>query len=136
MKTVNLFLGIMLFCMSALAQNDTSGTDAVFLVVEKMPEFPGGNNGMFTFISENVVYPEYEKIHHISGTCYVSFIVEKDGSVTDSKVIRGVGNGLGCDQEALRVMKLMPNWSPGMQNGRPVRTRFNLPIKFTLREPK
>ncbi|HXH19815.1 MAG TPA: TonB family protein [Chitinophagales bacterium] len=95
-----------------------------------MPEFPGGNHAFKKFMERTLVYPPVAKRLGIEGTVYVSFVVERDGSITDVKVIWSVHNLL--DNEAMRVMKLMPNWKPGMQNGKPVRVRYKLPINFTL----
>lgn len=100
---------------------------------EIMPEYIGGIGAMSEFIIQHVKYPKYERNHGVSGTCYVTFVVEKDGSVTDVRILRGVAGGPGCDKEALRVINLMPKWKPGIQGGRIVRVQFNLPIKFTLR---
>ena len=102
-------------------------------IVEQMPTFPGGEQEMMKYIQKNVSYPQMEKEGQIQGTCYVTFVVEKDGSITDVKVLRGVSGGPGCDKEAMRVVKSMPNWKAGKQNGREVRVQFNLPIKFILR---
>src|SRR6218665_311315 len=107
--------------------------EAPLTIVEKMPTFPGGEAEMMKFIQKNVQYPQVEKEAGISGTCYVTFVVEKDGNITDVKVLRGVSGGPGCDREAIRVVKSMPAWKAGKQNGREVRVQFNLPIKFTLR---
>jgi len=107
--------------------------EAPLTIVEQMPTFPGGEAEMMKFIQKNVQYPQVEKEAGISGTCYVTFVVEKDGSITDVKVLRGVNGGPGCDKEAIRVVKAMPGWKPGKQNGREVRVQFNLPIKFTIR---
>lgn len=107
--------------------------EAPLTIVEQMPTFPGGDAEMMKFIQKNVQYPQVEKEAGISGTCYVTFVVEKDGSITDVKVLRGVSGGPGCDKEAMRVVKSMPGWKAGKQNGREVRVQFNLPIKFTLR---
>lgn len=107
--------------------------EQIFTIVEQQPEFPGGYEAMMKFIQKNVNYPQVEKEAGISGTCYVNFVVEKDGSITDVKVLRGVSGGPGCDKEAVRVVKSMPGWKPGKQNGSAVRVYFNLPIKFTLR---
>ncbi len=102
-------------------------------IVEQMPAFPGGELEMMKYIQKNVQYPQVEKEAGISGTCYVTFVVEKNGSITDVKVLRGVSGGPGCDKEAQRVVKAMPAWKAGKQNGREVRVQFNLPIKFILR---
>jgi protein TonB len=107
--------------------------EAPLTIVEQMPTFPGGEAEMMKYIQKNVQYPQVEKEAGVSGTCYVTFVVEKDGNITDVKVLRGVNGGPGCDREAIRVVKSMPNWKPGKQNGREVRVQFNLPIKFTLR---
>jgi len=107
--------------------------EAPLTIVEQMPTFPGGEAEMMKYIQKNVQYPQVEKEAGISGTCYVTFVVEKNGDITDVKVLRGVSGGPGCDREAIRVVKSMPGWKPGKQNGREVRVQFNLPIKFTLR---
>ncbi|MGQ0829799.1 MAG: energy transducer TonB [Bacteroidota bacterium] len=107
--------------------------EAPLTIVEQMPTFPGGEGEMMKYIQKNVQYPQVEKEAGISGTCYVTFVVEKDGRISDVKVLRGVSGGPGCDKEAIRVVKSMPSWKPGKQNGREVRVQFNLPIKFTLR---
>lgn len=99
-------------------------TDAL----EVMPEFPGGNEAMVKFIQENVVYPEKAKEKGISGKTYVSFVIEKDGSITDVKVARGFDKS--CDDEAVRVVKSMPKWTPGKVKGQPVRVNFTMPFVF------
>lgn len=102
----------------------------IFLVVENMPEFPGGEAGMYKFINKNIDYPRMAKESGISGRVFITFVVERDGSVTDVKVLRGIGGG--CDEEAIRVIKMMPKWNPGKQRGKPVRVQYRMPIKFTL----
>ena len=105
-------------------------TDQVFQVVEVAPEFPGGMEALIKYLSENIKYPEQAKKDTIQGKVYISFVVEKDGSVADAKVLRGIGGG--CDEEALRVVNAMPKWTPGKQRNTPVRVQFNLPIAFKL----
>lgn len=102
----------------------------VYDVVEQMPTYPGGTKGMIDFLGKNTKYPEDAIKKDIQGTVYVQFIVEKDGSVSNIKVIRGVHPSL--DAEAIRVTKLMENWTPGKQNGKPVSVRFTMPVKFRL----
>jgi len=102
----------------------------VFTVVEVMPEFPGGSNALMNFIANNIKYPEEARRDTIQGRVFVNFVVEKDGSVSNVKVLRGIGGG--CDEEAKRVVALMPNWTPGYQEGKAVRVSFNLPIRFML----
>jgi protein TonB len=95
-----------------------------------MPEFPGGYNAIPSYISKNIVYPEKAKKEKIEGRVFVNFIVEKDGKVSDVKVLRGIGGG--CDEEAMRVVREMPDWTPGMQDGQAVRVSYNVPIVFAL----
>ncbi len=96
--------------------------------LEVMPEFPGGNEAMVKFLQENVVYPEKAKKKGISGKTYVSFVIEKDGSITDVKVARGFDKS--CDAEAVRVVKSMPKWTPGKAKGQFVRVNFTMPFVF------
>jgi len=103
-----------------------------FMFVEQMPEFPGGNDSLKGFINRTIKYPELAKESDPEGTIYVNFVVESDGSITNPIILRGIGSG--CDEEALRVIKLMPKWIPGKQNGKVVRVQYNLPIKFKLDE--
>ncbi len=107
----------------------TSG-DAAFEKVEKMPAYPGGHDALVKFMIENIKYPEAAKKAKVQGTVFVSFIVKADGTVTDTKVLRGIGSG--CDEEALRVVGLMPKWTPGENKGKKVDVAFNLPVKFAL----
>jgi len=104
--------------------------EKIFLVVEEMPSFPGGDQEMYRFIGKNIEYPRMAKESGISGRVFVTFVVEKDGRVTDVAILRGIGGG--CDEEAIRVIKSMPKWNAGMQRGKPVRVQFRMPIKFTL----
>ena len=103
----------------------------VFTVVEENPEFDGGMEGLYKYLSSNIHYPEKAKEEKIQGRVFVTFVIEKDGSVSDAKVIRGIGGG--CDEEALRVVNNMPKWKPGKQKGKPVRVQYNLPIYFQLK---
>lgn len=101
-----------------------------FMVVENMPEFPGGDLGLMKYIQKNVKYPPIAKEYNITGKVYVSFIVDKSGSVTNVKIVRGVDKSL--DAEALRVVKSLPKYKPGKQRGKAVRVMFTIPINFTL----
>jgi periplasmic protein TonB len=102
-----------------------------FLIVEQMPQFPGGDEEALKFIKENTHYPQMAKETGISGTVFVEFVVGKDGRISNVRILRGIGGG--CDEEAVRVVKSMPTWKPGKQNGIAVPVFFKLPIKFTLR---
>ena len=104
--------------------------DEVFMVVENMPEFPGGDLGLMKYIQKNVKYPPIAKEYNITGKVYISFVVDKSGSVTNVKVVRGVDKNL--DAEAVRVIKSLPKYKPGMQKGKPVRVMFTIPINFNL----
>lgn len=104
--------------------------DEVFTIVETNPSFPGGEAAMYKYLGKNMKYPPIARDNNIQGRVYVSFVVEKDGSITDVRVLRGIGGG--CDEEAKRVVKSMPKWSAGRQRGKAVRVRFNLPILFKL----
>lgn len=102
----------------------------VFDVVEQMPSFPGGNDALMKFLQENVKYPVVAQENGVQGRVVVSFVVEKDGSITDVKVVRSVDPSL--DKEATRVVKSMPRWIPGKQNGAAVRVKYNVPVSFRL----
>ena len=113
----------------AVSADNTIG-DALIDPVEDEPQFPGGMEALMKYLSENIKYPEQAKKENIQGRVYVTFVVEKDGSITDAKVLRSIGGG--CDEEALRVVNAMPKWEPGKLQGTPVRVQFNLPIVFKL----
>ncbi len=103
----------------------------VFLdVAEKMPEFVGGMEKLMKFLESKINYPKKAIDDEVQGNVYVQFIVNKDGSISDANVLRGIGNG--CDKEALRVINSMPNWIPGENNEQKVRVKYTLPIKFVL----
>ena len=102
----------------------------VFKVVEKMPEYPGGMNELLKFLAQNVRYPEIAKKENIQGMVVVQFIIGKDGAIIDPHVVQGIGGG--ANEEALRVVKMMPKWKPGIQRGQAVNVQFNLPIRFML----
>ena len=104
--------------------------DEFFMVVENMPIFPGGDLGLMKYIQKHVKYPAIAKEYNITGKVYVSFIVDKSGSVTNVKIVRGVDKNL--DAEALRVVKSLPKYKPGKQRGKSVRVMFTIPINFTL----
>ena len=113
------------------AENKSPGE--IFTMVEEMPEFPGGTMEMMKYIQKNIVYPKSAKEKKIAGKCFLKFIVNKDGSISDALVVKPVENCPECDAEALRVVKSMPVWTPAKQGGKPVSCYFNLPVNFTLR---
>ena len=108
----------------------TSAIDTVYSIAEENPEFPGGMAECYKWIGKELQYPTTSAENGIQGRVVVSFVVNTDGSISDAKVIRGVDPHL--DKEALRVISKMPKWTPGKQNGKPVRCAFNLPLRFKL----
>ena len=126
-----------------ISQSDTSAIDddvmcggydddLAYTVCDEDPEFPGGIEALYEFLQANIQYPEKALANHIEGKVYVSFVVETDGSISFSKVLRDIGGG--CGLEALRVVRSMPRWKPGKRSGEIVRVQYNLPISFTLPE--
>jgi len=109
----------------------TKDANGVYMVVETMPQFPGGEEARINYMANNVKYPATAKEKGVQGMVIVSFVVEKDGSIGDAKVVRGVEKSL--DTEALRVVKEMPRWTPGIQKGQKVRVNFNMPVSFKLK---
>jgi protein TonB len=99
---------------------------------DEQAEFPGGMDAMRVYLKKNLMYPIMARDAGIQGKCYIRFIVNADGSISDVRVLRGVTDCPECDQEALRVVKRMPNWAPGKVNGKAVRINYNLPIVFKL----
>ena len=155
-QTLNLFAGFkcLLFAVSALillviviaparasaqdkkgkttqTHKDTTTDDKIYEVCEQMPIFEGGDAALLKYLTDSVKYPELAKKHGVQGRVVIGFIVEKDGSLTDVKVLRPVD--IDLDAEALRVIKGMPKWIPGRQNGKRVRVRYNVPVSFRLK---
>ena len=98
-------------------------------IVEQMPQFPGGDAALISYFSKNVMVPPTAKSKNIKGTVYINFVITSSGNVLYPYVVRGIGGG--CDEEALRVVRAMPNWNPGKQKGKPVLVRYNVPVKFS-----
>jgi len=111
-----------------------SGSDPVFTSVEQVPEFPGGIEAFGKFLATNVRYPKVARDNNVQGRVIITFVVEKDGSLSDMKVLRGIGSG--CDEEAVRVLGISPAWKPGIQNGKPVKVQYSVPISFSLADSK
>jgi TonB family protein len=109
-------------------------TNRLFVQTEKQPEFPGGFSAFGHFLASNIRYPLVDKNNKVQGRVLVQFVVERDGSITDIKAIRGPSETL--NNEAIRVMKLSPSWEPGYQNNKPVRVAYTVPINFTLNNSK
>lgn len=124
------------YCPRCFSQQDTSSkssTEEALTIVDEMPVFPGGFEKYITFLQQNIIYPQLAKDSLIEGTVYIEFIVEKDGNISNIMVkpkTKKVGGG--CEEEALRVVRMMPKWNPGKQKGKPVRVKMILPVKFKL----
>ena len=110
---------------------DTTTGDKIYEVCEQMPIFEGGDAALLKYLTDSVKYPELAKKHGVQGRVVIGFIVEKDGSLTDVKVLRHVD--IALDAEALRVVKGMPKWIPGCQDEQLVRVRYNVPVSFRLK---
>lgn len=108
----------------------TEDADAPFYTVEQMPQFPGGEKEMMKFITDNLRYPVVAQEMGVSGTVIINFVIDREGAITNIKVIRTIGSG--CDEEAIRVLQKMPHWSPGRQGGKTVRVNYTVPFKFIL----
>ena len=110
----------------------TDDKNQIFITVEQNPEFAGGMNALLKFLQKNLHYPAPAVNSGIMGKVYMQFVVGQDGNISKVDVLKGIG--FGCDEEAERVVKLMPKWSPGRQSGRAVAVKFTLPISFQLAE--
>lgn len=117
-----------------VVQDTVDISNAVFEIVEVMPVFPGGMSALMKYIGENIKYPEEAKKKNMQGRVYVAFIVNQDGSISDTRIIRGASPLL--DAEALRVIGSMPKWKPGMQKGKAVRVQYSVPVVFSLKKQK
>ena len=111
-------------------EDDDESKAEVFVIVEDMPEFPGGELALRQWIANNVKYPVIAAENGIQGKVYVQFVVDRDGGISNARIARGVDASL--DQEALRVVNNLPKWKPGMQRGKPVRVSYTVPINFQL----
>lgn len=132
---------ILFFCFSPglQAQTDTltltrpDSTMEIFDVT-RPPSFPGGESAMLNFLATTIQYPEQARSNNIQGTVAVTFVVDKEGKVSNGTIIRDIG--AGCGEEVLRVLTLMPAWIPGEVDGMPVKVRFTLPVRFRLEGDK
>ena len=104
--------------------------DSIYKVLDPMPGFPGGEDARIKFLVKNMKYPEKARKEGIHGRVFVSFVIEKNGETSNIKLLRGIGGG--CDEEAMRVVSIMPRWEPGLHEGKPVRVQFNMPFSFKL----
>lgn len=130
LTTLSVLAILLMANMTVMAQEKKVADNKIYDAPEVMPEYPGGMQAMMNFIGENVKYPEDAKEKNISGKVFVSFVVEKDGSVSEAKVVKGVCESI--DNEALRVVNAMPKWTPGKMDGKNVRVKYTLPFTFKL----
>lgn len=123
------FIFILFFTYSLKAQQSAS-KDSIFTYVDKMPDFPGGQSELMKFLQKNLRYPPDAREKGIQGRVLTQFIVNEDGTISDLQILTSIGGG--CDEEIIRIIRMMPKWEPGMQNGIPVKTYFKLPCTFKL----
>lgn len=114
---------------------EANSSPKIYAVVERMPEFPGGEKELYAFLAKNITYPDEAKEKNISGTVYVQFVVSQTGEIDDNsvRILRGVHELLDTATE--NVVKSFPNWTPGYQNQKPVAVYYNLPVRFILDVP-
>lgn len=133
MKKGALIIMLLLSVSFTRAQIIVTGQDTtVYTKIDKNAEFPGGMPGLDQYLSTNLVYPESARKNKLEGMVFVSFTVEKEGNLSDLKILRGVSPDI--DAEAIRVFSAAPAWSPGKKNGVAVRSRYTLPLNFTLKD--
>jgi TonB family protein len=135
-KLVSLFIALFL-CLPLFAQKESIpriDSEGVYLVPDEMPKFPGGMQAMMKYLSTNVKYPVEAQKKGVSGRVIIQFVVMEDGTLGQEKVVRGVDPLL--DEEALRVVKAMPKWTPGVADGKTVKVRFTIPVMFSLSKKK
>jgi TonB family protein len=145
----NIFLPLTLLLLSTLSIAQTQNSeeliqapkaveeapqDEIFVIVEKMPEFPGGQAALMQYLSSNIKYPEECRKMGVEGKVYVKFIVDVTGNIVNVQVLRGISDGKLLEKEAVRVVQAMPKWKPGTQGGKAVGVYFTLPIAFKLGE--
>jgi len=122
-----------LFILTAKAQMTDSARNSnekVYTAVQQLPEYPGGSSEYYEFLDKNLRYPATARRNNTRGRVIVTMVVEKDGTLSQVKVVRGIGDG--CDEEAVRLVQLSSPWKPGIQNGRAVRVMYSVAVSFTL----
>ena len=118
--------------VAVAAQDDEEASAEIFMVVEEMPEFPGGMSELMSYLAKSIKYPVVAQENGIQGRVTVAFVVNRDGTIVDAEVVRGIDASL--DKEALRVINLMPKWKPGKQRGKAVRVKYTVPVNFRLQQ--
>lgn len=113
-----------------LVEEEEMDDDEIYQIVEEMPQFPGGETKLIEYIAKNIKYPQVARETGIQGRVFVGFVVEPDGSISNVKLLRGIGGG--CDEEAVRVIKSMPRWKSGKHRGKAVRVSYQIPVLYKL----
>ena len=116
------------FCTSHVFSQNSTDENTIYVKVDKMPEFPGGQVALVKYLSKNIKYPSKYKKDKVNGRVFVSFVVDKTGKVGHAKVVKSLNEE--CDKEAIRVISMMPNWIPGEKDGSKVNVQFGLPVNF------
>ena len=116
--------------IDVIPEGERSTGDEIFMVVEEMPTFPGGTEAYSEFQLNNLTYPAEAAAARIEGKVILSFVIDKEGALSDITVARGIGHG--CDEAAVKMLMKSPNWTPGIQKGRAVKTKMNLAVSFKL----
>jgi TonB family protein len=131
-KNMLLVVALFTLALNANAQSakKVAGPNQIYTAVEQSAQFPGGQNKFYQFLAQNLKYPAKARETDIQGRVFLTFVVEKDGTLSDVKVVKGLGSGL--DEESVRVLKKSPRWIAGKQSGKKVRQQFTVPINFTL----
>lgn len=129
-KTFIALIICMVFAAGTRAQDTTKTQPHIFVAVEHEPGFPGGIPEFYKYIGANLKYPRVASILGLTGKVYLTFVVDKDGSVTEVKPVKCLG--AGCESEAVRVVSMSPKWSPGIQKGRAVRVQYTMPVTFNF----
>jgi TonB family protein len=128
-KSIILITTIVLsFCTSHVFSQNSTDENTIYVKVDKMPEFPGGQVALVKYLSKNIKYPSKYKKDKVNGRVFVSFVVDKTGKVGQAKVVKSLNEE--CDKEAIRVISIMPNWIPGEKDGSKVNVQFGLPVNF------
>ncbi len=128
MRTFLILIPFLAFLMPL--QSGAQNEEPIYVVVDQMPEFPGGPNGLGNFIRSNLSYPRTALDNKVEGIVLASFIVEKDGKVTNPLIVKSLGSG--CDEEVIRLINMMPAWKPGIKEGKEVRVKLSIPVEFKL----
>ena len=139
MKKLALILLTIIISSLGFSQNTSKAEivlDNPLTVVEQMPKFQGGEVELNNYFRKNIIYPQAEKDAGITGTSYVSFVIDKEGTITKVRMLKGIPKCSACDIEAMRVITKMPKWIPGKQNGKTVDVQSMLPIKFPFQDIK